>query len=94
MEKYFPSYDHLEMNDLPKEAVLKIISEWRSVADRLPSLERSCTQRELNLVAAHFAGLETEIESHRPAVADFLRSLADECERFVEQSEWMCILGM
>jgi hypothetical protein len=73
---------------------MKIISEWRSLAHRLPSLEPSSACLELNIAAAQLAGLETEIELNGLALADFLRSLADECERFLQQSEWMCILGM
>jgi len=94
VEKHFPSYDHLGMNDIPKETVMKIISEWRFVADRLLSFDRSDIQREMNLTATHFAGLESEVEANRPVVAHLLRSLADECEDFLQESDWMCILGM
>jgi hypothetical protein len=94
VEMHFPSYDHLGMNDLPKEAVMKIISDWREVADRLPTLDRVDIQKEMNLVAPHFAGLASEIDSHRIEVSDFLRSLANECENFIQQNDWLCILGM
>jgi hypothetical protein len=94
VERHFSNYDHMGMNDIPKEVVLKIVSEWRTVADRLPNLDRSEIQREMNLAAPHFAGFENEVESDRVEVASFLRSLASECENFVRQSDWICILGM
>jgi hypothetical protein len=94
VEKHFPDYDHMGMNDVPRHAAVKIISEWKAVADRLPGLDPSEIQREMNLVAPHFAGLAGEVESDRLEVSGFLRSLANECENFVQQSDWMCILGM
>lgn len=92
--KHFPNYDHLQMNDIPKGIAVKVVSEWRLVADRLPNLDPSEIQRELNLAAPCLADLVAEVESHRLAVANFLRSIADECERFLRQSDWMCILGI
>lgn len=94
VEKHFPAYDHMGMNDIQKEVLKKIITEWRAVADRLPTLDRASIPAEMNLVAAYYSGLVVEIDSHRLEVSGLLRSLANECERFIQQNEWVCILGM
>jgi hypothetical protein len=94
VERHFPNYGHIYMNDIPQAVARKIIADWRAVADRLPNLDRSTIQRDMNLSAARFADLPNEIESDRLEVAGFLRSLADECENFLRQNDWMCILGM
>lgn len=48
----------------------------------------------MNLTSAWFSGLETEVDRHRVEIRAFLQSLAAECENFVRESEWICILGM
>lgn len=92
--RHFPSYDHLGMNDLPRDVAAKIISEWRDIADRLPFLKRKDIQTEMYLIASCFVGLDAEVESHRPEVASFLKALASVCEGFTKQSDWICILGI
>jgi hypothetical protein len=77
VEKHFPAYDQFGMNDIPREVALCILSEWRSSADRLATLEREKIQTELNLSAALFPSLNDEIDSNRLVVANFLRSLAN-----------------
>lgn len=92
--KHFPAYDHLGMNDVPKAVVILMIADLRAIAERLPKLERRSIQIEMNLEAAFFGHLEEEIDSNRFVIADFLRALANDCERFTQQSDWLCILGM
>lgn len=94
IEKHFPDYDHLEMNDIPKGVAIKIISEWKKIADRVPNLARPDIEPVMNLVSSKFRGLEQEIDSHRNQVSAFLRSIATECENFIRESDWICILGM
>lgn len=94
VERHFPAYDHLGMNDLPKDTVTKIISDWRSAADHLPNLGASDLQRELNLFSPQLAGFVREIDSQRFEIAAFFKSLAVDCENFLRQSNWVCILGI
>lgn len=94
IERHFPSYDHLGMNDVPNEAAAKMISEWRSAAQRLPSLTREGISTELNLSTPVLIGLIDEVDSHRHEVARFLQNLANECEEFLKRNDGLCILGM
>lgn len=94
LAKYLPEYDHFGMNDVAKEVGLQVISEWRRVADVLGSLglEEAC--RALNLEASYHGGFEDDVAADRGPIAALLRELADECERFYRQGEWICILGV
>jgi hypothetical protein len=94
IERHFPSYDHMGMNDLPKSIVVDIIRDWRNAAERLQRLDQSEIERELNLTAPQYAGLGAEVAKNCQSVSDFLRTLANECETFLRKNEWLCILGM
>lgn len=93
LSKHFPDYDHYAMNDLPEEIGEKVIAEWRSVARQLDRLDVADARRALNLANAD-PELDHELATHRRDIARMLRELADECEKFYQKSEWICVLGI
>lgn len=93
LSKHFPEYDHYAMNDLPEEIGEKVIAEWRAVARQLERLELADARRALNLANAD-PDLDHELVAHRRDIARMLRELSDECEKFYQQSEWICVLGI
>ncbi|MGI8978720.1 MAG: hypothetical protein ACR2FY_05810 [Pirellulaceae bacterium] len=94
IERHFPSYDHMGMNDLPNAIVVKVIRDWRNAAEILQSLNRIEIETVLNLTDSQYADLRAEVETNRKEVSDLLRALANECEDFLRQNDWLCILGM
>ena len=94
IERHFPTYDHIGMNDLPRAIAVKVIRDLRSAAGILQSLNRFEIETALNLTAAQYAELGAEVETNREEISNLLRALANECEDFLRQSDWLCILGM
>ncbi len=94
LAKHLLSYDHFGMNDVPKELGLRVIAEWRMVAGKLEGLTIEDACKALNLMASYHCHLENEVAAHRDAIAGLLSTLADECERFYGESDWLCVLGM
>jgi hypothetical protein len=92
--KHLPSYDHFAMNDLPKDTGRKITTEWRDVAGRLSSLSGEQAHTALNLGASYRTRLDAEVVPYKSEIASLLRELADACDKFYEQQDWVCILGM
>ena len=93
LAKHFPDYDHFAMNDLPEEIGEKVIAEWRTVAGQIERLPPAEARKALNLLGADL-DLDRELGAHRKDIARMLRELADECEKFYQQSEWICVLGI
>jgi hypothetical protein len=94
LSKHFPGYDHLGMNDIPREIGSRIIAEWREVAGKLGEMSISEAQRALELPDWYLPGLETEIRLHGDEISTMLRGVADECDCYYRQGDWICILGM
>lgn len=94
LSKHFLRYDHCNVNDIPKETGTRIIAEWRSVAERLPNLSPYEAHKALNAQASYREYLEDEIASHRNQIATMLREVADAAEKYYQQGDWICILGM
>lgn len=92
--KHLPSYDHFGMNDLPKDIGRKVTAEWREVAGRLSSMSADQVHAALNLGASYRTRLDAEIIPHRAEIASMLREIADGCDEFYEQEDFVCILGM
>jgi len=82
------------MNDIPRGVGFAVLAEWRAVANRLATVGPAEAHRALNLPASYRERLDAEIAAHREDIAQLLRTLADECERFYQESEWICVLGM
>lgn len=93
LRKHFPEFDHYAMNDLPEEVGEKVIAEWRAVAAQLERLNPADARRALNLDGTD-PELDRELATRRKEIARMLRELADECEKFYQQSEWICVLGI
>ncbi len=93
LAKHFPDFDHYAMNNLPEEIGEKVIAEWRDVANRLDRLDPAAARRALQLVNDD-PELDRELATRRHEIARMLRELADECEKFYQQSEWICVLGI
>jgi hypothetical protein len=93
VRKHFPGFDHYAMNDLPEEVGEKVIAEWRAVAGQLEQMTPDRARQALNLPDDD-PELDRELATRRRDIARMLRELADECEKFYQQSEWICVLGI
>ena len=92
--RHLPEYDHFGMNDIPRTTGLAIVAEWREAAAELPGLNDEAVHTRLSLDASYRTWAGPEIAAHRPDIARLLGDLADECEVFYGQGEWICVLGM
>jgi hypothetical protein len=91
--RHFPSYDHHATNDIPKDAGQRIVSEWREIAEWLPVMKPDEARVALNVATWFGASLDDELTTHRAAVVELLRGLADGCDDFYSRGEWICVLG-
>lgn len=94
LARHLPEYDHLDMNDVPREVGRAVAAEWRAAAEALATLTPAEAYRLLNLDAWYGNGLEEELASHRSEIRAMLLELADECDRFYETADWICVLGV
>ena len=94
LAKHLPEYDHFGMNDVPKVIGLAVVSEWRRVAEALPAMGADEASDALNLIATYSSRLDDEVIQRRSEIATLLRELADACEHFYAQGDWVCVLGM
>jgi hypothetical protein len=92
--KHVSSYDHFSTTDIPKDVGQRVIAEWRDAADRLSAMSPAQAHAALNLQAAYRERLDAEVDLHRDDIANMLRDLADECSKFYEREEWICVLGI
>ena len=92
--RHFPDYDHFAMNDIPKHSGRQITAEWRDAATRLHQMDPEQSHAALNLHASYPLDLDKEMGSHKSEIATMLRSLAQECDEFYREEDWICILGM
>jgi hypothetical protein len=91
--KHFPSYDHLSMNDIPKNLGRKIVADWRGAADRLAGMGAAETRSALNL-PEWYERLDEELVSHKSEIGRMLQELADGVDEFCDKGDWFCILGV
>jgi hypothetical protein len=91
--RHFPSYDRLAMNDIAKDTGHRIVSEWREIAEWLPVMKPDEARVALNVATWFGASFDDELTTHRAAVVELLRGLADGCDDFYSREEWICVLG-
>jgi hypothetical protein len=94
LAKHVPNYDHFSMTDVPRDVGLKVIAEWRDIAERLAGMSPQEVHAALNLAASYRDRLDSEVDAHRSEIAGMLRELAAACSSFYEREEWVCVLGM
>lgn len=94
LAKHLPEYDHFGTNDIPRAVGRAIIADWRDVAAKLAALSPAEAHAALNLDASYRVQLDEELSSHREEIAQLLHRLADACEQFYSQNDWICVLGM
>jgi hypothetical protein len=94
LAKHLVDYDHFGTNDLPSEVGRRVTAEWREVAKRLCSMTAEQAHAALNLGASYTMRLDGEVIPHQAEIAHLLTALADACDGFYEQQEWVCILGV
>jgi hypothetical protein len=70
------------------------VAEWRAASEALATLSVAEASGVLNLEACYRNGLEEEIGTRRGEIRTLLLKLADECERFSQEADWVCVLGM
>lgn len=87
-------YDHFAINDIPRDAGLRLIAAWRGIADRLPELSAPEAYAALHLASGYRVYHAGEVMAHQREIAGMLRELADACAGFYDREEWICILGI
>jgi hypothetical protein len=92
--KHFTKYDHFAPNDIPKNMGQKITAEWAHVAALLDQMASGQIYNVLNLDGSFLNYVDSDVESHKADIAGMLRSLAEACNAFYQQGDWICILGM
>jgi hypothetical protein len=92
--KHFSEYDHFEMNEIPKNVGRRIIADWRDAAKRLPGLTPTEGADLLDLKNVYRADLSENVAEHRDQIVTLLDRLADACENYYRESDWISILGM
>lgn len=91
--RHFESYDRAAVNDIPKDIGSRIVAEWREVAEWLPVLKPDEARVALNVATYFGAAFDADLTSHRAALIELLRGLADGCDDFYSRGEWICVLG-
>lgn len=94
LSHHLPEYNHFGINEMPRAVGLAVTAEWRDVAGRLPRMTSTQAHLALHLQLSYGDRLDEEVVTHREAIAALLRTLADACERFYDNSAWVCILGV
>ena len=94
LRRHLPSYDHYDMNDVPREVGLPVCAEWRVAASQLPGWAPSEAVERLGLNQVYLGGWEAELAAHGKEIARMLESLAEDVEGFYRQGDWVCILGI
>lgn len=94
LAKHLPNYDHLSLNDLPRSTGSRVTAEWRDVAAHLDEMSPEEAREAPQLSEPWHEGLSAEILQHRTEIAGMLNQLADACDHFFEEQEWVCILGV
>lgn len=94
VRKHSPEYDHFSMNDIPRTAGQKVITEWRDVAGKIKNMNPDEIRAALNLNASYRDYLEAQVLSHSDEIVYMLSELAERCDDFYERENWVCILGM
>lgn len=92
--RHFPEYDHCDMNDIPKNVGQRVIADWVRAADLLDQMAPEPIGYVPDLDDSFLSYIGSDIESHRADIAGMLRSLAEACDEFYRQGDWICILGM
>jgi hypothetical protein len=92
LAKHLPEYDHLSMNDLPRNIGRFVTAEWRDAARRLAGMSPKDVRRLLNLGASYGERLDDEVIRHCANIAGLLSELADACDGFYERNEWVCVM--
>ncbi len=92
--KHMPSYDHFDMNNIPKSIGLKILNEWIDASKNFENLTSLEIQEKLFIKDIYNTNMEKEIDDHRLEIKSMLQLLGDEIYRLYKKSNWVCILGM
>ncbi|HTF90751.1 MAG TPA: hypothetical protein VK843_20190 [Planctomycetota bacterium] len=94
LAQHFPSYDHIAFQDIPRLVGKRVIAAWRDAAARIPQLNPAEIYSLLNLDVVMLQVDPVALDRDRAAIAAMLNELADACDEFYEQDEWLRILGM
>jgi hypothetical protein len=94
IRKYFPSYDRLAMNDIPKTPGLLVIDDWCKAARALPVVDLATSSSVLNIDLSVDNHLQEVIQTNCHQIAQLLGQLADECSHFYAHDDWMCVQGI
>jgi len=92
VHKYFSDYDHWGWNEIHRNAGLKIIADWRIAGQEI----LACTKKQIFNVL--FLNIEANdyffnsVYSERQDISRMLWDLADICERFYADNEWICMI--
>lgn len=91
---HYSEYNPFGDNNIPKNIGMKITTEWRDNASQLYYMSDSQVRHALNLDDLERKWIDTVIASHKAEIMDMLRELADICDEFYNQGNWVCIQGV
>jgi hypothetical protein len=95
--RHLPGYDHYAMNNVPRDAGLAIVEDWRRTGVELRSSARQAFEILSVRGNNEISPLSIEpnsIENNRNQIAAMLKTLASSCEEFIRDAEGFCILGL
>lgn len=92
--RHFPEYDHLGMNDIPRECGEAILSDLRTAAETLKSADQVTASSSLSLPKWIQADFRAEFELHRVEIQAMLNEIASALEMAYQTESFACVLGM
>jgi len=90
-------YDPWAHFDIHKRTGIGLITEWKTASSYVRTQPIDELWRTLGLYAPNDIALEhdkKEVNDHRTEIARMFTDLATETSRFLEQAEWICIIGI
>jgi hypothetical protein len=92
--RHFSEYDHLGMNDIPRQCGEAIVSELRSAAETLVSADEDTAFACLSLPAWINSDFGAELALHRVEMQAMLNEIASALETVYQTEGFACVLGM
>lgn len=91
---YYPNYNPMGPNDIPKELGLKIADAWDSASSKLLMSDPKEVLSILNLDGEYGEFMFEEIKLNKILIAKMLGELSTLLRDYYNSTEWICILGI
>jgi len=94
IEKYFPEYDHYDMNNIPKGAIEKIIKNLEDVSENIPEMDYQEIENALGLKNSFGSKHESEIMENKEDIRKFIKNVYLDLKLHTINADEICILGI